>query len=141
MGRYWSWDFPIDLDFRLAKNPVFWLVAAEIEVFFSFPWDNCTLFYLLLAVAGAGFPRAGGLFGNGSGIVLLFLLAEHATGVPVAGMLRVSAGGGVVAAAGGCLAWGAVLRVKKRQRVRESFWVWRAAVPVGLRQTACWVRL
>lgn len=92
-------------------------------------------------MAGAGFPRAGGLFGNGSGIVLLFLLAEHATGVPVAGMLQVSAGGGVVAASGGCVAWGAVLRVKERQLVRESFWVWRAAVPVGLRQTACWVRL
>lgn len=73
VGRYWSWDFPLDLDFRLARYPVFWLVAAEIEVCFSFPWDNCTLFYLLLAVAGAG-----GLFGNGSGIVLLFLLAEHA---------------------------------------------------------------
>lgn len=65
VGRYWSWDFLLDLDFRLARNPVFWLVAAEIEVCFSFPWDNCTLFYLLLAVAGAGIPRAGGLFGNG----------------------------------------------------------------------------
>lgn len=71
-------------------------------------------------------------------IVLLFLLAEHATGVPVVGMLQVSSGGGVVAVAGGCLVWGAVLRVKKQQRVRESFWVWRAAVPVGLKAARLW---
>ena len=104
VGRYWSWDFLLDLDFRLARYPVFWLVAAEIEVCFFFPWDNCTLFTCGLLWLGLVFPGLAGCSLMDGCIVLPFLLAEHATGVPVVGMLRVSAGGGVVAAAGGCVA-------------------------------------
>ncbi len=95
VGRYWSWDFPLALDFRLARYPVFWLVAAEIEGCFFFPWDNCTLFYLLLAVAGAGIPRAGGLFPNGwlhcsalsaSGTRDVLPLLRECCGFPLAGV-------------------------------------------------------
>lgn len=64
---------------------------------------------------GLVFPGLAGCSGMESCIVLLFLLAEHAMYCLCCGN---AAGfrwrGGVVAAAGGCLAWGVVLRVKER---------------------------